>query len=115
LGSNLLVTENTLRHFQEQFVTRRLCTVRVVNIERQVDLHELRAGDSRDFGALKDRYEHALGEFENQRFRVAASVLGQLLVEYPDDGPSLMLMSRVINRLINTTEDFDPIWELTSK
>jgi adenylate cyclase len=115
LGTNLLVTENTFRQLRGQFVTRRLCTVRVVNIERPVDLHEVLAGESSEFGTLKRQYERALEEFENQQFRVAASVLGQLLVDYPDDGPSLMLMSRVINRLLDTAEEFDPIWELTSK
>jgi adenylate cyclase len=115
LGSRLLITENTLGRLREQFVTRRLCTVRVVNIERPVDLHEVRPVDSTDFGPLKQQYEKALAEFERQQFRVAASLLGQLLVDFPDDGPSLMLMSRVINRLLEAAGSFDPVWELAGK
>jgi class 3 adenylate cyclase len=115
LGADLLITENTMQHLHEHFVTRRLCKVRVVNIDRPVDLHEIRPDESAEFISLKERYEHALGEFEKQEFRVAASVLGPLLVEYPHDGPSLILMSRVIDRLLHKTDAFDPAWELSSK
>jgi hypothetical protein len=33
-----------------------------------------------------------------------------LLVDYPNDGPSLVLMSRVIDMLLDKCDEFDPVW-----
>jgi len=118
LKSSLLVTEATFDQLDEdEFFSRRLCTVKVNNIEQPVELYEIVPLDTTDWSGLNERYEQALVAFEDREFRHAASMLGDLLVHHPSDGPSLLLMSRAVNELItdSTAEDFDPVWPLAGK
>ncbi len=113
--TDLLVTGETFRKFGDSFAARRLCTVRVVNIQQPVELFEILIDKSQASFDLKHRYEQALDQFEAGNFRDAASILGTLLVDYPWDGPSLQLMSRVIDALLHVPEAFDPVTELQGK
>ncbi len=113
--TDLLVTGETFAKFGSSLAARRLCTVRVVNIKQPVELYEILIDQSEASLDLKQRYEAALVQFEAADFRNAASTLGTLLVDYPCDGPSLQLMSRVIDMLLQPPEDFDPVTELASK
>ena len=61
------------------------------------------------------QYEQALQNFEQRHFRLAAATLGNLLVDCPHDGASLMLMSRVVDALLHESAPFDPVWELPGK
>lgn len=114
--TNLLITGSTRDQLGDDLPTRRLCTVKVNNIEAPVDLHEVVSASVPGWKELVERYEAALRAFETRQFRVAASMLGNLLLEHPGDGPSLLLMSRVVNELINESEgEFDPVWPLPGK
>ena len=51
-------------------------------------------------------------------FNRASAVLGDLLVRFPEDGPSLMLMSRVVDAMLGKKDEgevFDSVWELPGK
>jgi adenylate cyclase len=113
--SPLLVTEFTRAQLDEAFDCRRLCKVRVVNIGLPIDLYELVPQRSPGWLDTRARYEQALAEFEQGRFRSATRLLGNLLGERPDDGPALVLMARAANLQVDETEDFDPVWELPGK
>ncbi len=114
LGAQLLATGNTQARLNGEFLSRRLCQVRAINIKEPVQLFELLApGTAR--AALIDRYETALAHFEAQELPQAAALLSQLLVEHPQDGPSLLLMSRVVERLLRKDDDFSPVWDLPGK
>lgn len=115
LGTRLLVSGSTHARLQGGVSARRLCQVRVMNINEPVDLYELLAPDQSRVPNLKERYEQALTHFEHQQFPQAAAVLGNLLVDDPHDGPSLLLMSRVVERLLHPNERFDPVWDLPGK
>ncbi len=115
LGTRLLVSGNTHARLQGGVPARRLCQVRVMNIHEPVDLYELLPPDQAGVPNLKERYEHALAHYEQQQFPQAAAVLGNLLVDDPHDGPSLLLMSRVVERLLHPNERFDPVWDLPGK
>jgi hypothetical protein len=41
--------------------------------------------------------------------------LGNVLVEYPNDGPSLVLMSRAVESMLTDGAAFDPVWTLPGK
>jgi hypothetical protein len=60
-----------------------------------------------EFQAAIVGYETALAAFESRQFRVAARALGRLVVEYPGDGPSLVLLSRAVNCLVDEPTGFD--------
>lgn len=118
VNSSLLVTGKTFDQLQtDQFYSRRLCTVRVNNIEQPVDLYEIVSLATPDWSEISRRYEQSLDAFEGREFREAASLLGDLLVHQPSDGPSLLLMSRSVNELVKDgdPDDFDPVWTLSEK
>lgn len=115
--ARVLTTGDTVARLTTPVKQRRLGQVRVTNIAAAVHLHELAppASDA-SWDGLQREYEHALDLFEAGEFRKASSVLGGLLDQYPNDGPSLLLMSRVVQELLrHDAGKFDPVWELPGK
>lgn len=109
LKVRLLVTEETKGHLGAGFASRRIGKVKVVNIGEQISLFELaEAGDERR-EAFWDSYEKALKEFEERGFAMAARILGILVMEDLQDGPSKVLLARAVNALVDL-ETFDPVW-----
>ena len=115
LRTKLLVTGDTARHLDGSFSLRRLCRVRMVNIAEPVELYELAAEVPDNWHGAKSQYEEALDAFERGDCLVATSILGKLLVENPNDAPSLLLLSRAVDMLAHVRERFDPVWELAGK
>jgi adenylate cyclase len=113
LKSQILVTGATHGKLSSGFPARRVCTVRVVNIDAPIELYEILADpENVDF---KAPYEQALQHFESQQCAKAAALLGGLLSSDPPDGPSVVLMSRVADELLKPSAEFDPVWELPGK
>jgi adenylate cyclase len=112
--ARLIITGQTKAAIDDTFATRRLGKVRVVNIVEPVELYELVPCDYPDWSIVGTGYESALDHFEAGHFRPAAGLLANIQVNYPSDGPSLILLSRVINALCES-EPFDPVWTLVSK
>ena len=111
----LLVTRATRERLGDGFIARRVVRVRVVNIAEPVDLYEVeRAGLEmrRQFFAES---ESALEELEANHFALAASRAGKLLLENPDDGPLLLLLSRASTALVQGGRPSDPVWEPPGK
>ena len=98
-----------------EWFTRRLCEVRVVNISQPVPLFDLTSGLAANWGPLRDNYEAALTAFQQREFRKAAALLGALLERYPDDGPSLVLMSRAVQALLEPSDTYDLVWSMPGK
>src|SRR5262245_1587494 len=111
----LLLTEGTQARLDETFRVRKLCQVRVVNIKQPVDLFELRPESAPHWPDIKVKYEQALQEFTDNQFRTAARILGNLLHEFHDDGPSLVLMSRAVNAMVDGPDEKHPVWDLPGK
>ena len=112
--ARLIITGATKAAIEDTFCTRRLGKVRVVNIKEPVELYELVPAEYTDWSTIQGGYEKALDHFEAGHFRPAAGLLGNLQVTYPSDGPSLILLARVVNALCER-EPFDPVWTLDSK
>ena len=115
MKTRLVITGTTQAQLDETFACRRLCTVGVVNIAQPAELFELVASGQPGWDDLKRAYESALAKFEARDFGGAAQVLGNLLPLYQDDGPTLVLLSRVVDYLIEEPTAFDPVWRLTGK
>ena len=115
LRVNTLITGATRRLLDESFRVRRLCSVAVVNIAEPVELFELDCADAPRCGELFSRYEEALAAFEAGNFSNAARILGGLLDGFPGDGPSLVLLSRAVDAMVNEPADFSVVWRLTGK
>ncbi len=115
LQTTLLITGETCQRIGSEFATRRLCRVRLVNLEEAIDLYELVAEPPPNWADLKTGYEAALDEFLAGRFRETAGILGKLLVAHPNDAPSLVLMSRAVQCLVDPPPNVDPVWILPGK
>ncbi len=85
-----------------------------MNIAEPVDLFEVKPVGNQEWEALCLEYESALAEFEREGFRMATRILGGLLTEHPDDGPSMVLLSRVVQSLVDP-ETFDPVFVAPGK
>jgi adenylate cyclase len=114
LQSTLLITGSVRASLGPEFASRRLCKVKVINIAEPVDLYELARQDHPGWDHLKQEYEMALGKFENREFRPAARILGKLASDHPDDGPTLVLLSRAVNCMVEPLT-FSAVWELAGK
>ena len=115
LRVNTLITGATRRLLDDSFRVRRLCSVAVVNIAEPVELFELDCTDASRCGELFSRYEEALAAFEVGNFSNAARILGGLLDGFPGDGPSLVLLSRAVDAMVNEPADFSVVWRLPGK
>ncbi|MDF1825518.1 MAG: response regulator [Verrucomicrobiales bacterium] len=116
LKTSLLITGETASQLPVHFGKRRLCQVVVKNIRKPVNLVELEPpGSCDDWSEFAAQYEHALKEFEESNFRRASSILSDVLMNIPNDGPCLQLMSRVVEAMLNEGKDFSPTWTLPGK
>lgn len=111
----VLITEHTQKRLTGDLRIRELCRARVVNIKQEVDLYELFPSQHPHWPDVKNRYEEALHLFKELDFRSAAQILANLLGTVQEDGPSLVLMSRAVNALVNGPELAHPIWDLPGK
>ncbi|WP_254510713.1 adenylate/guanylate cyclase domain-containing protein [Anatilimnocola floriformis] len=111
----LLITGTTQAKLGPEFLTRRLCQVRVFNIAQAVDLYQLVPPGSPDWPEAKAVYEAALTEFENRRFSPAARILGNWRMQHGADAPALLLLHRTVQAMVEEKEDFDPVWQLPGK
>jgi adenylate cyclase len=115
LKTRLLITGGTQARLGTGFEARRLCRVRVVNIHEPVDLYELPPPGHPCWADAKREYEAGLAEFEKRNFHLSARILANLRGKCPDDGPALLLLSRVVNGMVQEPVPVDLIWELPGK
>jgi adenylate cyclase len=115
LGANLIVTESTYRSLRSKPLSRRLCGVRVMNIEQPVMLYQLFGDDGPDYGELCQQYQLALSSYEKEELARAIRILSEILRMHPDDGPTLMLLSRSVEALLNRDREFNAVFDLPGK
>ena len=115
LGANVVVTEATYEQLRSRPISRRLCSVRVVNIEQPVMLYEIRPDDTSATKELCLQYEEALTHYEQEELTQVTRILSEILRTQPDDGPTLLLLSRAVDRLLNHEGQFDPVFDLPGK
>jgi adenylate cyclase len=115
LQCDLLVTGSTAASLGAELPTRRLCAARVVHMEEPVQLHEVVLPERNGWEAQRQSYELALVCFERGDFPGALQTLGVHLGAHPADGPALVLLSRTIERLLDKSGKFDPVWDLPGK
>lgn len=115
IGVSELITGQTAAALDPaEFQTRRLAKVSVVGIETPIDIYQL---CQQDFDRrLCTRYEKALAAYERFDLKMAVGLAASLLQQYPEDRPTITLLSRTAEYLNNQSEtEFDPVWRLTRK
>ena len=115
LNTRLLVTRATKDLLDGTFMTRRITLAEVVNIEEPVELFELSWAAKPVWSRLQMEYEPALAQFEAGNFRTAARVLSNIVLEHPEDGPSLVLLSRAVSCMVQEPGPGFEIWRVPGK
>ncbi len=115
LGVRFMVTGSTVEKLDPQIQSRRLCRVRVFNIDEPTDLYEIADSQSSPWVAHKEPYAAALEAFEKDDCMTAIHIAGSLVKHLPKDGPTLLLLSRAIERARNPELPFDSVWTLDRK
>jgi len=106
----LLVTAATRERLDgRQFIARRVVKTRLVNIKREVDLHEVEGASTEERRAFFQAAEAVLDELEAGHFVEAARGVGALLRDPPGDGPLLLTLARAANMLVQGGP-WDPVW-----
>lgn len=110
-----LVTGDVCSRLDGSFLTRRLCAVHMVNIERPIELFELDAGVEPTRSDLFAGYAAALAAYEEGRYSSAAREIGDLLARFPKDGPSLILLTRTVEAMAQDLAEPPRAWTLPGK
>ncbi len=88
LKATVLITEATHARLDQSFTTRRLCQVRVVNIDKPVTLFEMLGQPPADWLDLKTGYEEALDQFEKKELHQTANFSANCCLSIPTTAPS---------------------------
>jgi adenylate cyclase len=112
---NTIVTAATRQSFDDSFLVRRLCVVKLVNIAEPVDLYELDCDGKKGRSEVFARYGEALEAFETGSFTNATRILGELLNDFPGDGPALVLLARAVDAIVKEPSEPPIVWELPGK
>lgn len=115
LKADLLVTAATFAKLPPDLEGRRLCAAQVLNISAPVELFEINPQADATWRALKKSYEEALQALETGQYRRATGLLAHCLNTYPDDGPSLVLLARAVDSLVDPERATGPVWTLPGK
>ncbi len=96
---------------------RRLSKVRLRNIEAVQELFQLMSSEPEsNCFQLRTGYETALKHFEAGRYPEALAVIGQLMLDNPNDGPCLHLSKRIVQAMTaaqqGEAQSSPEIWDL---
>lgn len=113
--STLMDTE-TANCLPPDLLKRRLCKAKVVGLDGAIDLFELMP-ESSDYNAeVAVAYARALELYESgKHVREAVRAFGELVQRFPNDGPSLIMLVRAVNELVDPSPAFSPVWFAKSK
>lgn len=115
LRTPILVTGATANLLSDEFPTRRLCQVRVKNIDTPIDIFELASAPPIDWQGRCRDYATALSEWEQGNVQDAVNSLSQIVATYKNDVPALVMLARAIEVWSTGHAEHDPVWTLPSK
>ena len=112
----LLVTLETAQQLEPSIAYRKIGQVKLVNVSQPVTVCEVRGTETSEWSKLKSTYEEGLSLFESESYLEACNVLSAILQEFPDDTPTMNLLSRAVDQLSGAEKPGDPrVWVLDSK
>lgn len=115
LRTPALMTGETARRLDARWHTRRLCAVRLKNIETPIDLFELVAHPGPEWPRFAADYERALQAWEQHDLTSTIEILSRLVATSSQDGPTMVLLSRAADVWSRDQREYDPVWTLGSK
>jgi adenylate cyclase len=116
--NRVIISEFTQAQVSDQFVTREVDRIRVKGKKKPVVIYELLApiSERHTYEALLTKYNAALDVYRSQNWLEAVGAFGELLLAYPDDGPTQILLQRSVEFLEEAPEpDWDGVYVMKSK
>jgi adenylate cyclase len=95
-GTRLIVSETTFQTVQDKMLGRELDWIRVKGKIRPVRIYELLDAqeDGKNLRDLVGRFHEALAAYRTGQWGAAIEMFGQILRDYPDDGPTRAFIQR---------------------
>ena len=115
LQTRVLLSGATAIQLKDEFPIRRVCSVRLKNIDQPLELFELAVDPPAEWPQRVALYEEALRQWEAREVNGAITRLSQLIATHLDDGPALVLLSRAIESRSRDRGGYDTVWQLPSK
>jgi adenylate cyclase len=116
--AQIIVSEHTQREVSAEFVWRELDQIRVKGKLQPVGIYELLAfaPDAAKYEDLRARFHEALTAYRRQSWKQAIRGFEDVLVRYPGDGPSQVLLRRSQEFLLAApSPDWDGVYVATTK
>jgi adenylate cyclase len=114
----IVISEATYRQVSSQFVCRELDKIRVKGKNLPVNIFELMdvAAEKSKYEKLLDQFDRAMAEYRSQNWREAAALFTDVLLKFPDDGPSQVFLERAIEFSQSAPEgEWDGVYVMKTK
>jgi len=114
----LVISEATYRHVASQFVCRELDKIRVKGKNLPVTIYELMdvAAEKSTYEPLLARFDEAMAAYRGQKWSQAAAKFVDILVEFPEDGPSKVFLERAMEFSENAPKgEWDGVYVMKTK
>jgi adenylate cyclase len=116
--THLIVSESTYQIVQQEMLGRELDSIRVKGRLRPVKIYELLGPAAGNSGQREfvDRFHAALEAYRAGRWETAIGLFGELLRDYPDDGPTQLFTQRCMDLIESPPEgDWDGVFVMKTK
>jgi adenylate cyclase len=117
-GTRLIISETTHEAVKETMLARELDFIRVKGKTRPVNIYEL-VGFRSESEALVpklERFHEALETYRSAQWETAIGMFGELLREFPNDGPTRVFVQRCWDLIENPPEgDWDGVFVMKAK
>jgi adenylate cyclase len=117
-GTRLIISESTYHHVREAVVTRELDLIRVKGKKKPVRIYEILGPIEQldRYRGLIERFHPAAQTYREGRWETAVAMFGELLHDFPDDGPTRLLIQRCFDLLAEPPEEeWDGVYVMKSK
>jgi adenylate cyclase len=114
----IVISEATYRQVSSQFVCRELDKIRVKGKNLPVNIYELMdvAADKSKYEPLLELFDRAMAAYRSQNWREAAAQFTDVLLKFPDDGPSQVFLERAIEFSQSAPEgEWDGVYVMKTK
>ncbi len=115
----VLISEYTYRKVKDHYVCRELDKIRVKGKRQPVSIYQLMdfAKNAGKHADLLERFEHAMSAYKRMEWAEAAERFTSVLDKYPEDGPSIVMLDRVLNEYMKVppASDWDGVYVMQHK
>jgi len=117
-GTRLIISETTYQALRDNMLVRELDLIRVKGKMRPVTIYELLGPfeETQGIRPMIDRFHAAMEAYRSARWETAIGMFGELLRDYPDDGPTRIFIQRCWDLIEEPPEgEWDGVFVMKTK